>query len=457
MSDVAEQVQTGALWRTCVDLGTSASKVSVCARAQDGRGPFLHPLKIGSFTGEPNPYLVQSAMLFDRDRIHFGIRATEAASHEECISELLQSFKMFLAARDVEESLSLKLKRTTDPSNLFTQRDALTLYTAYVLSLTERAIKREPRLSNDAHISQRRYAYPIWGPDTKANAVVARLFDEAQAIVTELGGDLVEADSLAFEVARASLDRARSKPGFGRVEAGVFEAQAASECHFAFATEIPEFVLVFDMGAGTTDFASFRRAGDGAARHLEEILVARRTLALGCDEIDNVLVAMFIDKTPKASPASVKRAFWKRLKVRARQLKETLFREGVCHATSQGKKMTIRLNDLYRDKGFRDFKASLRGAYQDCLSRVLREALAAGAQRVDVIPAGGGAMLPFVQNMLSSPGATLRGQMRLRVHPNIPGWIENGDDADRLGPIFPQLAVSLGGAIAPLRPSEAHF
>ncbi len=452
----AIETRPAAIWRTCIDLGTSASKASICARSEHGEDPRLHPLKIGAFSAEASPYLVQSAMLFHRQRVYFGLRAVETAGADDCESELLQSFKMFLAPRDVGQSLALKLKRTTDPSDLFSQRDALTLYTAYILALTERAARFEPNISDEARSSPRRYVYPIWEPDTHANAVVARLFDEADAIAARLGDELVDSQNLSVNTAREALDEARVRPGFGRIEAGVFEAQAAAECHFALEAQTPDFAIVFDMGAGTTDFAAFKRSGVNQHAHLEEIQGVRRTLPLGCDELDNILLAMFIDRAPKSAKLGAERVFWRRLKTRSRRLKESLFRDGACHATHQGKKIAIRLSDFLRDKSFQTFKTTLQGIYHDYLSMAFGEAAAVRAQRIDVIPAGGGAMLPFVQDMLGRPGA-LGARLSLRVHPNVPTWIKNGGLAELPAHIFPQLAVAIGGAIASLRPSEAHF
>src|ERR1700741_1838476 len=64
-------------WTTCIDFGTAASKASICTPPRSGASPadLVHPLRIGSICGEPNPYVAQSALLFDRGRIYFGWHA----------------------------------------------------------------------------------------------------------------------------------------------------------------------------------------------------------------------------------------------------------------------------------------------------------------------------------------------------------------------------------------------
>ena len=103
-------------WTTCIDFGTAASKASICASPRPGIKPaeLVHPLRIGSICGEPNDYVAQSALLFDRGRIYFGWNALQRAGAADVEADILHSFKTFLAAPDLKEALRLRLKRSID-------------------------------------------------------------------------------------------------------------------------------------------------------------------------------------------------------------------------------------------------------------------------------------------------------------------------------------------------------
>ena len=278
-------------WTTCIDFGTAASKASICTPPRSGVSPadLVHPLRIGSICGEPNPYVAQSALLFDRGRIYFGWHALQRAGEADVKSDILHSFKTFLAASDLKEALRLRLKRTIDRSGVFCQRDALILYVAYLLHLSERAALDDPALPPEARNCQRRYAYPTWRAGHAANTMVGAIFDAAAAVAVTFGDNLSNSAGIDQSGARRSLDAAMNSPGEGRIEAGVFEAQAAAECHVAYSPGLPDHILVFDMGAGTTDVTAFERGGDDSAS-MRELAHARQSFMLGCDEIDKILV-----------------------------------------------------------------------------------------------------------------------------------------------------------------------
>ncbi|MBI1188938.1 MAG: hypothetical protein GC206_16655 [Alphaproteobacteria bacterium] len=445
--------------RVCIDFGTAASKASLCLPERDdvSAGELVYPLQIGAVVDEPSPYLVQSALLFDRDhdRVFFGGRAMARARSGETTSVPLVSFKTFLAARDLNNTLTSRLLRTIDITGRFQQRDALVLYTAFLTRLVERAVLSDQRLAPRLLTRPRRFAYPRWRPGSAANVYLAGVFDQAAAIAESLGDALLDPAGLELAAAGAALDAARTRPGDGRMEGAVFEARAAAECHLAFGGETPEHVLVFDMGAGTTDITAVRRTPIGYKRHAwQEIEGLRATMALACDEVDRLMIARFIERAgAKRSKAALDR-FWRRLSLHSRPLKEALFRDGYCEAEFEGRMITLRSQDLFKDRTFVRFQRALAAAYQDALSRVAQAAAEDGANAIGVILAGGGSKLTFIQQMALHTRPSVSRIRRIDLRPVVPAWAQGEDFDDGFRDIFPQVAISIGGAVAAMTPME---
>jgi molecular chaperone DnaK (HSP70) len=446
-------------WRICIDFGTAASKASVCAPGRSGvyAPDHIHPLRIGAAVSEPNPFVAQSALLFDRGQIYFGAAAVERSNRADVECDPLQSFKTFLGAQDLDAALALRLKKTVDASGAFTQRDALVLYAAYLVRLTERAVALDETLPDHARACPRRYAYPLWRPGKMAHERVAQIFDEASTLAQTYGDALLSAEGVDAKQALTALAHARSHPGDGRVEAGVFEAQAAAECHFIFAQDMPSHVIVFDMGAGTTDLTAFEVERAGSARVMREIPEARQTISLACDEVDRIIVSLIVDKAKGEKKHGARSQLWRRLMRRARRLKESLFRNGAYEVVFEGERLTLRLSDLAQNKTFQSFRDALTEAYREHLNEMAKRAAKSGADTVGVVLAGGGANLPFVDQIVRRTRPASSRIRKVAVQPLVPAWAQDRAFGEGLVEIFPQVAISIGGAVASLPPAEARF
>jgi hypothetical protein len=451
--------QAPALWRTCIDFGTAGSKASVCAPWRlDGKLTYhVHPLRVGAICDEANPYVAQSALLFDLERVYFGWNALKRAMAAEVVTDVLHSFKTFLAAADLQSALSLRLKRSVDRSGVFSQRDALVLYIAYLIRLTEHAASRDEALPNEARASMRRYAYPTWKTGAAANTIMAAIFDAAASASAFLGDELVSEAGVANDRVQAALALAARHPGNGRIEAGVYEAQAAAECHFAFTRGLPDHVMVFDMGAGTTDITSFETSGEGGARGMREITGARRTILLACDEIDQLLVSHITERVGRSNKKAPLKPLWRRLTLHSRLLKEDLFANGYCETRWDDQRIVVRLADFMRDKQFTAFRAALANNFRFCLTQTTLRAAAAGRDEVGVVLAGGGAALPFIQKMAEQARPSAGRVRRVHVQPLVPQWARDEIFGGKLSAIFPQVAISIGGAVANLHATDLHF
>jgi hypothetical protein len=64
--------------------------------------------------------------------------------------------------------------------------------------------------------------------------------------------------------------------------------------------------------------------------------------------------------------------------------------------------------------------------------------------------------LPFIQEMAKEARPSARGIKRLLVQPVVPSWART-EALAHLAPIFPQMAISIGGAVARLSAADVHF
>ncbi len=432
----------GGLWRLCIDFGTSASKACLCL--DDRSLPAeqrIAPLEIGSAAGDANAYLAPSYLLFGHERIYFGSAALEhAASSVSC--DPLHSFKTFLAASDLPRAINLKLRRNVDPLCEFSQRDAIVLYVAYLLRLSELAAASAGLPTR----TPRRYAYPLWRPGDDANRLVHEVSNEAATVSAALNA-LTAPGGLERQEAKDALAAARSAPADARVEGAIFEALATAETHLAFSEDHRDYVLVFDMGAGTTDFAAFERPAQVSGEGMREIAGARRTTPLACDAIDRILVSHCFERMSRVVASASHARLWRMLFRRARLLKEALFRDGFCDLEFDGRKTRIGLNQLKTDRTFMRFTAGLQADYARALAQ---HAAHAGARRAAIggVLAGGGASRPFVQELAASTKPRRGRALRIEVAPLAPAWARAPAFSDSFRKQFPQLATSIGGALA---------
>ncbi len=441
--------------RICIDFGTALSKASVCL---DPNLPLEHgvrPLQLGVVSGAAHPLLTPSVLFVENGRLFFGPIAFERARRSASHREPLLSFKTVLGAPDVAAALAAKIGPTLDPTGTFRQRDALVIYLAYLDQLIRAAmLLSTPNLPFDPSYLQRRYTSPVWrkngGPDHQFEAI----FDEAAAVSQKLGMLFFSPDGISIAQCRDALDKAAAHPGDGRLEAGVFEPHAAAAASLAFTVAPTRFVLIFDMGAGTTDFAAFEFDERHDPPLLTEVREARQCSLLAGDEIDRILVDLHARKHG-ANHVRRDERFLRDARMHARSAKEALFTYGKCVLKLDGKATTVRLQDLNEDARFHEFREALLNTIIQSLAPVLQRAHDARARVVDVVLAGGGARLPFLPELVHEASYGRLGSTSLRISPLGPPSPNYAGLEPSIGAVFPQVAMSIGGAIVEVVPAAA--
>lgn len=432
-------------WTLCIDFGTAFSKAA--AAPADAWGRFqpgeVRPLMLA---GGRNPFLLESAVFVEGDTVLLGPAAmarADALAHEKRAA--LRSFKTLLSASDLDIALKTAPPRSIDPGGKFVLRDLVVLYLAYLLASIGRAIDADPVLAGADAISFR-YAAPAWrgGDSAGMHGQVVRLFGEAEAMRAALGPALLAPEGVPGEMVRAAAAAARAAPAPLPIGL-IFEATAAAAYTAIGLEGAAPHLIVLDMGAGTTDVAALSQIGEGG--RMIELSAARVTLKQAGDFVDGVIANIFLARSGERT-AQAQGALWRTLMRDMRDLKETLFAEGEVMFRHNGRALRVKLGDVEKDRDFVVFAKALEEAYRHGLDALCAEARAAGAAEIQAVAVGGGAAAPFIQAMMRLKPKRA-GKVRVRARPATPDWAHAPAFDGNLAPVFPQLAIAIGGALAP--------
>jgi molecular chaperone DnaK len=432
-------------WTLCIDFGTAFSKAAAAPR--DAWSRFqpgdVRPLMLAP-EQEGNPFLLDSAVFVDDQRILFGSAAIERADAlARQKRQALRSFKTLLSVSDLDRALNTGAPASIDPHRIFPMRDLVVLYLAYLLAATDRAVRADPVLSTAGTI-ERRYAAPAWrsGDSGGLHNAVVRLFGEAEAFRAAVGDKILSPEGLSVRSVSDALPGALSHPR--TVQMGlVFEATAAAAYTTIGLEKSASHMIVVDMGAGTTDIAAIAHVGG----RMEELPQARVTLKQAGDFIDRVVANIVIDAKAGAQKPERQAILWRLLMRHMRDIKEGLFVDGKAMLRHDNRTVGLTMRDLEKDRDFREFIKTLQRAYDDSLDAVRVSAPGRTRIAIQAVAVGGGASAPFIQALLKRKPR--RGRLAIEARPATPGWAHAPEFRGNLAPVFPQLAIAIGGALAP--------
>lgn len=427
-------------WSICIDFGTAYSKAAAAPVGAWSRFDprLVRPLMLGG-NADGDAFLLDSAIFVDDDRVLFGkpaIARAEALASKKRVA--LRSFKTLLSVADLDRALNTAAARSIDLARQFKMRDLIVLYLAYLLAAIDRAAKADPVLGRMK--AALRYAAPAWGEASAMHRVITRLFGEAEAFRAVVGEQLLAPGGLVKTAVEAALPKAMS--GARPLEMGlIFEATAAAAYTSIGLQEKASHVIVVDMGAGTTDITALARADSRMA----ELMHARSTLNQAGDFIDRIIANRVIASDRRARSIEEQSRLWTVLMRQMRDLKETLFAEGAVKVRHDGRVLDFSMRELERDRDFRQFNKTLTEVYDRGIAAIR----ASGADRraaVLAVAVGGGASAPFIQALLKR-GASRN--LPVSALPATPQWAHAPEFQGNLAPVFPQLAIAIGGALAP--------
>jgi hypothetical protein len=439
--------------RVCLDLGTAFSKACVFLGEDLAPRAAIAPLPLGAVSSAEHPLLTPSAMYVAENRIFFGPTAIANAREAGESRRLpILSFKMMLSAREIEPTLALRLSRTVDPFGVFCHRDALVLYLAHLDQLVRAAVAMEPDIDAAAADAPRRITSPLWRAREQVRDIVGQLIEESMIVSALLGASLIDAAGVPLEVAKAALGKAAGQPGAGCFGGVVFEAQSAASAYLTYATSRARHLLVIDMGAGTTDIAGFERSGDANHPALLEITEAQQWCSLAGDELDGIIIDLFLRASGERR-RDEERRLWRTMRLSVHRLKRDLFAKGKAVFEHGRKRIVVQLATLERDPSFRAFCRALVRTFADGMRPVASKAQQAGANSICVLLAGGGSSLPFLSSLVQASARPFRG-LKAEIEPFGANWSLPHKHHPFAG-AFPQMAISIGGALAEIRDEPA--
>lgn len=442
--------------RICIDFGTALSKASICLDPLLPLEVGVKPLPIGGIAGAEHPLLTPSVMYVDSGRIYFGPTALEHARRGvDTARDPLLSFKTVLGATDVAAALQMKLRPSMDPTNTFTQRDALVLYIAYLDQLIRESLDLAPNMPPGIANARRRYTSPVWRPGSGIDRVFERIFDEADAVSFKLGRAIFSPEGMSIAQSKDALDKAAQTPGDGRLETGIFEPHAAAAAALAFTSSPTRLVVVLDIGAGTNDIAAFDFDETVDPPSLSEVKEARQCSALAGDEVDRILIELLMRKSKTGPNDRAKEDDLRVLRaaiLTARDLKKELFRTGKCSLKMGWKTVVVGAKEFSEDQNFRAYQISLGRTIAASLQAVAARAKRVNVDIIDVVLAGGGSHLPFLPALVQHAGQQVAPDIRFRVGTLSPiNPLYQSIDSS-LRDVFPQIAMSVGGALVEMMP-----
>src|SRR5262249_6843122 len=159
-----------------------------------------------------------------------------------------------------------------------------------------------------------------------------------------LRGELLNEDGVAYATARAALDSARNNPVFPSLDGGIYEASAVGLCHYSDG-KTPNYLLIVDVGAGTTDCAALVRAPFGGEVCI--VRAGRRTIEVAGDHFDAAFIDLLIAKA-KVKTESERAALRNRVLPVVRELKEQLFLNGAVRIAFRGQRIVCNASELER-------------------------------------------------------------------------------------------------------------
>jgi molecular chaperone DnaK (HSP70) len=441
--------------RICIDFGTALSKASVCLDPTLPLEVGVKPLPIGAIAGAEHPLLTPSVLYVDGGRLYLGPSALEHARRGlEDSRDPLVSFKTVFGATDVQQALFAHLPSSIDPTVTFRHRDALVLYLAYLDQLIREALDLAPNMPPGIAGARRRYTSPVWRPGSGVDLVFEGVFNEAAAVSLKLGRLLLGTEGVSIAQCKDALERAAAAPGNGLLETGIFEPHAAAAASLAFTSSPVRFIMVVDIGAGTTDIAAFHFDESAMPPALTEVKEARQCSALAGDEIDRILIEILLRKAGAERGKEEAIRILRAARLSARDLKRDIFRTGKCSLRLGWRTITLRAQDLAEDQNFRTFQSGLAQTIAASLRVVAAKAKANNVEVIDIVLAGGGSHLPFLPQLAQHVGANVAADMKLRVgalSPSNP--LYSSVDAS-LRDVFPQIAMSVGGALVEMMPAH---
>jgi len=482
----------------CIDFGTAMSKAWATGSRPDRQIPLLLGLRAGQGSGLP---LVSAVFIARNGRLYFG-KAAETLGNDNARHghKRFDNLKRILSqGADDRDPDAVPIAREINPTSTeISQGELIVLYLAFLtdMALTDlcqveaKRLRGMPVDADDVELTadelrprfvQRRFALPCFGGQ---RAVAVKKWLRNAILKAQILADTFSKnwEHLTLEEARAALDevaKLHSLPTHLLDEnSAVAEPIAAASSRYqdtidqllsapgleaelakAGIDRLRRSLLVVDAGAGTTDFAML-----AVVHEIEKGMSSFFTVSPSVDfeyaagnSIDAALREAIVRKHGIARDRMSGDEFEQvesDLDARIRDIKETLLRTGRYEAVlGPATAIEMTRDEFLTDPGLKKLSDRLREKLKSVLGRLgdrYFETMAGRAEEVLVLITGGSGQMEIFQSLGKGRLEVKGVSFKFKLVKDVPASIENVG----LGAVYPQMAVSAGGAAKEL-PREA--
>ena len=436
----------------CLDFGTAMSKAFALTKREEALG-----LALGIEAGYQGYPLPSTVFISDEGLVYFG---HEALTHSQDVAESqrsrFDSLKGVLSLRsrgDLDSEVCV-LRPDVNPTSIrLTEGALIRFFLAYLTDLALRQLAAFT-VGNEETIGRyvkRRFAHPCWaeaGQKQWAEPLMRKLLAEAQVLADTFSGRW-EGGIDIREVAAAveQVRRLPSRPDY-IIEGGVPEPVAVAASALADGSTKRDPFMVVDVGAGTTDFGIFviREDEDTELHKVFQLPNSIAMIKQAGDKVDNLLLFHIVEHEKIDRDDAQGRLVIAQLRREIRGFKERLFVDGILeYVLEDSTTGIIDRSEFLASPSMKGFTETVLKGFKDALECLDDSWLAWIAKTgLKVVLTGGGASLPMMK-ALGSGMIVVRGHKIVReaVDPT-PTWLK--ETVPDLVPVYPQMAVAVGGA-----------
>lgn len=458
----------------CLDFGTAMSK----AWGWSGDMQRAFPLLLGKRAGESDDAALISSLFIRRDgALLFGGAAERHHNERDVAKEgRLDNLKRRLSEGFEEvDPDRVPLGADYNPTDVrLSYGDAIQLYLAFLTDIAvsdlvdaSTATGSGDRVRNLRYVT-RRFAMPCFSGrrEQAARLWLGPAFLRAQILADTLRGQW--SSNLKVQDLVGLLDEVRN---LDRLPDYLLANDAAvKEPIAAVATRIEDYldgrearrllIMVVDAGAGTTDFAMFqvKAVGNSETSRIYTIAPTVDFIPIAGNRVDDALRECLIKTHPNVlGPGVMSRDDWSlanaELSNRLRRMKEGLLRTGLLELTlGTGHAIRLERDEFLESEQVQKLQQELRKKQEDVLASLGEgyfKDMEGREQGVVVLLTGGTSQLPLFTSLATRQVIVNGVTFKLRKGPDLPAWIDV-TEYGAIRPIYPQLAVAIGGAAADL-------
>lgn len=450
-------------YRICIDFGTAMSKVTfVHDGERDDGGDIIEVLPLGEVADQDpidgGPELLISSVYIGNDsKVYFGKSALEVSDQEAGDDEARQrvdNIKRFLSEDGIDNFLAKAFNPTEQD---ITYKEVLLYYLIYLSWVIGKCVKDLDESYSTA--SLRRYAMPCFenGQANEYARLLSGMLGDAHLAVAALkhAGYLSDEmenpfhEGIPLSDLKAVCDAVQSQNRqYPFVDFAVTEPLGVASALISEDGEADNLSMVIDIGAGTTDISMFRIRVDPQHDNFVALQIPGATagFSMAGNYIDRVLTHKVLSLAGVTSQTSNYRRIYSALERNIRRYKEDLFNDGNVDVTLiDGSVVEITLEQVMESSSIQEFQQTLQNTILEILERAPKHYIEnAPHHQLAIVLTGGGATLPFAQNVIGRELEVNGVLIRTVPAAPCPKWVE--EDYPELIDIFPRIAVSLGGA-----------